>query len=210
MKQSYDISLIEWLESVDSTNSEIRRRLPALDNMSVIASRFQTAGRGQGDHIWLSPQNQNLTFSLLIRFGEGSVPALPVSDSLRITQVATLSVLDLLACEGVQARIKWPNDIWVEDRKICGMLIENILNGSNVACSIIGIGLNLNQKEFDPALPNPVSLYQLTGRSYPLDGTLERLYKKICRRVAQLGSYDGIYELERNFNEYVFHLEAGQ
>lgn len=210
MKQSYGCGSIEWLECTDSTNLDVRRRLSSLDNLSVIAARFQTAGRGQGDHIWVSPEAENLTFSVLLRFGEGAISPLPAVEAVRITHTATLALYSFLEEEGVKARIKWPNDIWVGNRKICGMLIENILDGANVACSIIGIGLNLNQKEFDPNLPNPVSLTQLTGRNYPLEATLERLHKEICRRVAQLDTSDGRYELERLFNKYVFHLEAEQ
>ena len=210
MKQSYDYSSITWLECTDSTNSDIRRGLDVLDNLSVIAARFQTAGRGQGTHTWLSPKAENLTFSLLLRFGEGSICSLPATEAVRITQMATLSVHSFLAEEGISARIKWPNDIWVGDKKICGMLIENILDGPNVAFSIVGIGVNLNQQSFDPALPNPVSLAQLTGRRYPLRGTLVRICKMICRRVAQLDTADGRYELEKEFNEHLFHLEKSR
>jgi len=207
MKQSYDYSKIEWLEVTDSTNLEIRRRLDVLDNLSVIAARLQTSGRGQGTHIWLSPGGENLTFSVLLRFGGTGLAALPVADALFITRIATLAVHDFLEEEGVESRIKWPNDIWAGSCKICGMLIENILNGSEVACSVVGIGLNINQKSFDPSLPNPVSLSQLTGRDYDIEDALRRLYKAICRRVAMLGTPDGRNELESGFNKYVFHLE---
>ena len=210
MKQSYDYSSITWLECTDSTNSDIRRGLDVLDNLSVIAARFQTAGRGQGSHTWLSPKAENLTFSLLLRFGEGSICPLPATEAVRITQMATLSVHSFLAEEGISARIKWPNDIWVGDKKICGMLIENILDGNEVRSSIIGIGLNLNQREFDPALPNPVSLSQLTGKDYDLEDTLKRVYDNICRRVAQLSSSDGRSELENEFGKYLFHLDRSR
>ena len=90
------------------------------------------------------------------------------------------------------------------------MLIENILDGPNVAFSIVGIGVNLNQQSFDPALPNPVSLAQLTGRRYPLRETLGRICEMICRRVAQLDTADGRYELEKEFNEHLFHLEKSR
>ena len=117
--------------------------MDGLANLSVIAARFQTAGRGQGTHTWLSPKDENLTFSILIRFGEDGVPVLPATEAVRISYIATLSIRDFLLDEGIESRIKWPNDIWVEDRKICGMLIENILDGPNVGCSIIGIGINI-------------------------------------------------------------------
>lgn len=201
---------IQWLESVDSTNLEVRRRIDELDNLSVIAARFQTAGRGQGTHTWLSPVGENLTFTLLLRFGERGISELKASEAVRITQMATLSVFDFLAGKGITARIKWPNDIWVRDRKICGMLIENILDGSNVAASIIGIGFNLNQKAFDPALPNPVSLHLLTGNLYTTDSALLELYSIICRQAALLDTPDGRYELEKRFNEHLFHLDRSR
>ena len=209
-KKSYDSFSIHWLDTTDSTNSDIRRGLGELANLSVIAARFQTAGRGQGTHTWISPKDENLTFSILIRFGKDGIPGLPAADAVRISYVATLSIRDFLAEEGIEARIKWPNDIWVEDRKICGMLIENVLDGTNVGSSIVGIGINLNQGSFDPSLPNPVSLSMLTGRHYDLETTLQRLYKIICRRVAQLSVPDGYNELEMEFNNHVFHLEAEQ
>ena len=146
MKQSYGNTPIEWLDEIDSTNSELRRRIGALDNLSVIAARYQTAGRGQGTHTWLSPEDENLTFSVLLRFGKGGLSPLPATEAVRITQMATLSIRSFLLSEGVESRIKWPNDIWVGDKKICGMLIENILDGKYVASSIVGIGVNLNQK----------------------------------------------------------------
>lgn len=206
-KKSYDSLPIQWLEITDSTNSDVRRSLDTLANLSVIAARFQTAGRGQGTHTWLSPKDENLTFSLLLRFGNGDIPEFPATEAVRITQVATLSVHDFLLSEGIESRIKWPNDIWVGERKICGMLIENILDGTVVRSSIVGIGINLNQDAFDPSLPNPVSLSMLTGRHYGLEETLERIYDAICRRVALLGSPDGCIELEKAFNKYLFHLE---
>ncbi len=198
---------ITWLERTDSTNSEVRRRLAELDNLSVVAARLQTAGRGQGSHTWLSPVGENLTFSVLLRFGEGGLAPLEASEAIRITHVASASMLSFLENEGVQSHVKWPNDIWVADRKICGMLIENILEGGRVRESIVGIGLNLNQTAFDPALPNPVSLRLLTGRAYELSECLLRLYKEICRHAGMLNSYDGRIELEKLFSAKLFYLD---
>ena len=94
---------------------------------------------------------------------------------MSLTHLPTLAVRDWLRREGVPAVIKWPNDIYVGNRKICGMLVENSLSGRNIAASVIGIGLNLNQTVFPGQLINPVSLKLLTGRSYPLAETLENL-----------------------------------
>jgi len=200
---------ILWLETADSTNHVLRERMAELDNLSVIAAREQTAGRGQGTHTWFSTPGENLTFSILYRFG--AVGTLAASDALLITQVTTLALRDYLLGHGVQARIKWPNDIWVEDRKICGILIENILEGGLVRESIVGIGLNVNETGWPAELPNPVSLRELTGRRYSPEEELLALHKEIRRRFGMLASPDGRKSLQEEFGKYMFRLrEAPQ
>ena len=195
---------ILWLETVDSTNSELRKRISGLDNLSIVATRAQTAGRGQGTHTWYATPGKNLTFSILYRF-EGAC-ALAASDALLITQVTTLALRDYLLAHGVQARIKWPNDIWVDDRKICGILIENAVEGGRVRESIVGIGLNLNETDWPAELPNPVSLHELTGRSYDPAAELEALHKEIRRRFGLLASPDGRCSLQEEFGKFMFRL----
>ena len=195
---------ILWLETVDSTNSELRKRISGLDNLSIVATRAQTAGRGQGTHTWFTTPGKNLTFSILYRF-EGAC-ALAASDALLITQVTTLALRDYLLTHGVQARIKWPNDIWVDDRKICGILIENAVEGGRVRESIVGIGLNLNETDWPTELPNPVSLHELTGRSYDPAAELKALHKEIRRRFGLLASPDGRCSLQEEFGKFMFRL----
>ena len=195
---------ILWLERVDSTNRALRERLGGLDNLSVIAAREQTAGRGQGTHTWFASPGENLTFSVLYRFGGAC--RLAVSDALLITQVTTLSLRDYLLGHGVQARIKWPNDIWVCERKICGILIENILESGQIRESIVGIGLNLNETLWPAELPNPVSLSECTGRRYEPEYELKRLHQEICRRFGMLASPDGRRSLQEEFGKYMFKL----
>ncbi|MCR4859246.1 MAG: biotin--[acetyl-CoA-carboxylase] ligase [Bacteroidales bacterium] len=195
---------IIWLDTADSTNSELRRRICCLDNLSVVAAVEQTAGRGQGSHSWFASPGANLTFSVLYRF-EG-VYTLLAADALLITQVTTLALLDYLRLHGVRARIKWPNDIWVDERKICGILIENTLEGSRVRESIVGIGLNVNETAWPPELPNPVSLLELTGRSYDIRREMLLLYKEIRRRFGLLASADGRSSLQEEFGKYMFRL----
>ena len=208
MEPSGRYSLIQWHKVLDSTNNEAKRRFGSLDNMSVIAALYQTAGRGRGSHSWVSAAGENLTFSLVLKFREGLLPS---GEAVRITHLATVSVCDLLLEEGIEPRIKWPNDIWVDDRKISGMLIENSFTGASVTGSIIGIGLNLNQERFDPRLPNPTSLTLLTGRSYNPVATLDRLYEIFCRRAPMLEGDDGRARLELEFSKRMFVLEkAGQ
>ncbi len=135
---------------------------------------------------------------------------LEASDALLLTCVASLSIRSYLEEKGISAGIKWPNDIWVDGRKICGMLIENRLEGSRIKESIIGIGLNINETGWPAELPNPVSLTELTGEQYDIRKELEILSKTIRRRYNQLGSPDGRTALQEEFGKYMFRLDGEQ
>ncbi len=144
---------INWLEVVDSTNLEAARCMAESDNMTIWFAEFQTAGRGQRENKWESRKSENLTFSILFKPDN-----LLASRQFIVSQAVSLGVVDYLKIKGIDAKIKWPNDIYVGDRKICGMLIENSIASANLTASIVGIGLNLNQREFDTNLPNPTSV----------------------------------------------------
>lgn len=141
-----------------------------------------------------------------MKFGDGAYPPLKASRQFPISRSVTLGVLDYLEYEGIVATVKWPNDIYVRNRKICGILIENTLCGDSLTASVIGIGLNVNQKEFPPQLLNPVSMTMLTGREYDLKDQLPKLCRFLKRR---LGHYDNADEYVSRlyrvgtFNEYV-------
>ena len=165
---------IKWLETVDSTQDEIRRQLKVLANLSVVAALNQTAGRGQRGNRWETRPGENLTFSLLLRPGQDGIRPVPVADQFLLSEIATLALFRTLSDYGIPSRIKWPNDIYSGDRKICGMLIENSLLQENVSCSIIGIGLNVNQVQFNPALMNPVPMSKITGEAYDIREVLDR------------------------------------
>lgn len=159
---------IIWLDTVDSTNLLANRMLASADDMTVWAARFQTSGRGQKGNKWLGEAGCNLTFSILIK------PVnLLASSQFYISEIASLSVAEYLEYHGVRADIKWPNDVYAGDRKICGMLIENKIMSANVSASIVGIGINLNQRVFSPELRNPTSLVLESGAGCP-DFQLER------------------------------------
>ncbi len=195
---------IIWFDCTESTNKAAREAVSYLDNLSVIAAAEQTAGRGQGTHSWHSAPGENLTFSMIFK------PAvLQVQDILCITHATTLGLRDYLLDEGISARIKWPNDIWVGEQKICGILIENSLDGKRLEYSIIGIGFNLNETSWPADLPNPVSLRQLSGKSYEPHKELERLAEKIRRRFSLTQTSDGRQKLQEEFGKYVFRLGEG-
>ncbi len=198
---------ILWHKCLDSTNSEVRRRISQLDNLSVTAAWSQSAGRGQADHKWHSAPGENLTFTLLLKFTPDS--PLKARDALLLTETITYALREFLASEGVTARIKWPNDIYVGELKICGILIENILEGDDVAASIIGVGLNLNQTVFPPDIPNPTSLALLTGRSYSPEAALEKLCRYIETSVELLRTPEGRSRLDEYFNAHMFRRAPG-
>lgn len=199
---------IIWVESSKSTNSELRRRIDSLDNLSVIAAAEQTAGRGQGDHSWFSSPRTNLTFSMLLRFGPGFPVTLGASEAVTVTHIAALAVRDYLLTKGIDSRIKWPNDIWVGDRKICGMLIENSSCAGRLVSSIAGIGLNVNESSWPAELPNPVSMKELLGKSYVLTDELVELVRRLRARYSQAASVEGRLALDEEFGKYVFRLPS--
>ena len=150
MTKKHDIM---WFKSLDSTNEEARRHISDIDNLSVLSALEQTAGRGQRGNTWTSNAGENLMFSIVLKS-----PVLMAEDHFALNEIAALSVADFLSTYGIKAEIKWPNDIYVGEKKICGILIENSFRGKTISSSIIGIGLNINQRNFNVNLPNPTSM----------------------------------------------------
>ena len=144
---------IIWLNEIDSTNKYARMHIQELDNLSVVTSLSQSSGRGQGDHQWHSEPGKNLLFSIVLK----NPKVAPPQQSL-ISDHAANTVVKLLGKHGIEAWIKPPNDIWVNTKKICGILIEHSLRAGRISWSIIGIGLNVNQTSFPVDLPNPTSM----------------------------------------------------
>ena len=164
------------VEETLSTNSLLREWLnkEALPTYSVIVADFQTAGRGQLDNVWESEKGKNLTFSLVL-YPE----ALPAKQQFVISQIAALSVKETLDAYTEGISIKWPNDVYWQDKKICGMLIENDLSGHDLFRSIIGIGINLNQMVFRGDAPNPVSLWQIIKQKVDKEVVLRQFLSHI-------------------------------
>lgn len=197
---------ITWFDSIDSTNSEARRRLPANAKMSVYAAKFQTAGRGQRGNKWSSAAGQNLTFSVLLNFSRPQMPDLAVRNQFLLSIVAALSVSDLLRKLNIRNTIKWPNDIYIGRRKVCGMLIENIVGNAGLEHSIIGIGLNLNQTEFPPELVNPTSVLVSSGlRTVPED-VLDDFLDIFLEYIPYLSNIEGINEIRNIYVSRLFGL----
>lgn len=140
----------------------------------VIYTPCQTAGRGQVGNTWESEPDKNLNLSILLR-----PEKLKAKDQFIISMIVALGCCRFITRYVDDCSIKWPNDIYVGDKKIAGILIEHTIMGDEVALSISGIGLNINQKEFLSDAPNPISLTQLTDASYDLKDCLYQLIMDI-------------------------------
>lgn len=170
---------ITRFEQITSTNDEARN--PRYTHGDIITAEFQTAGRGQRGNRWSSRVGENLMLSLVLE-----PTFLHATRQFLLSEAVALGLVDALAEFGIAARIKWTNDIYVGDRKICGVLIEHDLRGAYLARTIVGIGLNINQVKFDPALPNPTSMRLIAEREFDREEVLQTLARKIMERYAQL------------------------
>lgn len=164
----------------------------------VLFALEQTEGKGQRGNNWSSKTSENLTFSLVVEPN-----FLPASYQFMLSESVALAISDMLRSFGVESKIKWTNDIYVGDYKVAGVLIENDICGSNLSKSVIGIGLNVNQTDFDPSLPNPTSMRSLTGIDYDIFNVFEALYRAIIVRYNQLSS-GGLDELSIDYNNRLY------
>ena len=190
---------IRWFDEVDSTNTQLLAARNGLPSGTVYAALHQSAGKGQRGNRWESRSGENLTFSLLWR-----PVLLPAPAQFSLSRAAALGVADYLRDKGVGSLIKWPNDIIAGGKKICGMLLEHSLSADKLADSVIGIGLNLNQREFGPEAPNAVSLGAITGASYDLHEELLRLLEHLEMWLERTTSESGRQALHEAYLERLF------
>ena len=177
---------MEWeivhIDETDSTNQWMKHHLSDTD-FCVVAD-YQTAGRGCGSNTWESERGQNLLFSVLLH--PLSVPA---SKQFHISMAVSVAISEALEQYIGDVSIKWPNDIYWRNGKICGILIEQTLKGTAIRECIVGVGLNVNQRAFHSSAPNPVSLWQISGqptdRMLLLNDILQRLQRLMAEDVRQ-------------------------
>ena len=158
---------VHKFQSIDSTNKYALEKADTLENYSVICARTQSAGKGRKGRKWISTDGENLYFSLLIRN-----PAVEVTEISGIPQLMALSVYKTLLKAGIlDCWIKWPNDVFVDDRKICGILCESRFKGSKIDALVIGVGVNVNaSKQSLSTIDIPAtSVLHETGDGDPYD-----------------------------------------
>lgn len=175
------------LDSVDSTNNYAAKELltKSLNEGTVFVAACQESGRGTGQASWESATGLNLTFSIVLYPKQ-----VAISLQFFISMAISLGVADFLAKYIGGVSIKWPNDIYVDDKKIAGILIETAISGGKFSRAIVGIGLNVNQEKFISDAPNPVSLKNLTGETYELSLLLTDLSACLDSRYRILLSGD--------------------
>ena len=171
-----------YLPSVGSTNAWMQENLmhQTWDEGTLVYTDYQTNGRGQLTNTWESKAGKNILMSMYF------APLwLPIKDQFVLSQAVALGVVDFLRQYADGFQIKWPNDIYWQDKKIAGILIENNLQAAQIGSSIVGIGLNINQLEFLSDAPNPISLAQITGKQFDLASCLNALHKAVLSRYWQ-------------------------
>ncbi len=185
-----------------STNDEAQN--PKYRHADLIRADVQTAGRGQRGHCWQSASGKNLLCTLILE-----PQFLRAAHQFSLLEAVALGLADALSSLGVAPRIKWTNDIYVGDRKIAGVLIEHALCGTMLRRTMVGIGLNVNQIEFDPALPNPTSLCLETGRRFGVDEVTEVMHAAVMRRYERLAAGDGA-ALHEEYVSMLWHINKEQ
>ncbi|MBC8147365.1 MAG: biotin--[acetyl-CoA-carboxylase] ligase [Bacteroidetes bacterium] len=180
----YNLNIIK-IEKTDSTNNYARELIKSgnISEITVIAADEQLSGKGHSENTWESEKGKNLTFSAIL-----SPHFLEIQNQFILTKVISLAITDFVAeyFDKSLVKIKWPNDIYVNDKKICGILIENVVKSDLFEYSIVGIGININQTEFISDAPNPTSLKIINGIDYNLKELFYKLLKHIENRYAQL------------------------
>jgi len=165
------------LSATNSTNDYLKDLVQqaTVANWTVVWAKNQTEGRGQQDNKWFTEGDNNLTFSILI-----NKSPIHYKHQFYLNRIVSLAILKVIQDEiSASFSVKWPNDIMAENKKIAGILIENTIKQEYIVQSIIGIGLNVNQKSFPKTLSNAISMQQLTGQHF----NIEQLMLKIAETI---------------------------
>ena len=207
MQNSTNNSII-WIDTVDSTNDEAKRKIHSLSHLSVIAAYEQTSGRGQRGNIWSSEAGKNLTFSIIIKYGKDGYYDLIPSNQFIISKITSIAVLDLLSKYGIKAEIKWPNDIYVNDKKIAGILIEHTLHGNSIAYSIIGIGINVNQMQFLEELNGKAtSLAKELSKEFDRDVIIDKVVESFYYYYEKFLATEDLSALKEIYNQMLVNQD---
>ena len=176
------------IDELPSTNSKMKELLEGenLPEFTIVQTHYQYAGRGQMGNIWESERNKNLTFSILL-----NPDFLNIKDQFILSKAVSLAIIKTIHALGINHLcIKWPNDIYYQNFKLAGILIENSIMGHKISNSTVGIGLNVNQVTFSDDLPNATSLKKITGLEYDLIKLLNELVNNLVDSYSLIAATD--------------------
>lgn len=172
--------------------------------VQLVTTDYQTHGHGQVNTVWESARGENLLFSFLFR-----PEHITAGEQFFLSEIACLAVAHTLDAYTEGISVKWPNDVYHHDRKICGMLLRHTLSGAQISATLVGIGLNLNQKQFLGDAPNPVSLRQIIGRPVDREEVLCRFahhFDRLLRAVTPPDPDERLAQRQRLHHEYLRRL----
>ena len=202
-----------FLTEVESTNNYANQLVlsKAAEHGTVVLAQHQKKGKGQQGNSWESEAGKNLLASIIL-----FPNFLSATKQFYLSKIASLAIVDFLKTETNGIAIKWPNDIYIQHKKVAGILIENSIKGQNLSSAIIGVGLNLNQEIFVSDAPNPVSLKQITGKDYDIEFVAETIFENINNwyRKLENGGFDEIdtsyFNQLLRTNEWAVYAKQGK
>lgn len=191
------------LDAIDSTNTFLKEMIEEqiVENFTVVAAKHQTKGKGQMGTLWESEASKNLMFSVFV-----DVSKFPIQYPFYISIVTALALRHSLSTFLIpRLHIKWPNDILSHNKKICGVLIENVMKQGSINASIIGVGLNVNQTQFKN-LPQASSLKNVTGRFFDIDELLHRIIHDL-KQYFELLKQGKLEALKTEYESFLFRKD---
>ncbi|MDE5420821.1 biotin--[acetyl-CoA-carboxylase] ligase [Ancylomarina sp. DW003] len=190
------------VEQLDSTNLYALQLIKDTNPSggTVVMALNQTEGRGQQANTWESESGKNLTISLILR-----PEFILAQDQFQVSMIISLGVKDYLSSYIENVSVKWPNDIYVGDKKIAGILIEQSIMGTHLSHSVCGLGLNINQEKFVSDAPNPISLNMLTNEIYNIEEELSKILASIENRYLQVQKGNAL-QLEKDYLKALYWI----
>lgn len=195
-------SLLKILDSVDSTNNYAMDRIHAGMANHGLAwfAHEQTQGKGQRGKTWEMTRGLNIAMSIIL-----DPAGLPAGKQFQLSMAIAEACFSFFsAYSGKGCSVKWPNDLYYDDRKAGGILIENVFHGREWKWAVAGIGININQVQFGEQLKNPVSLKQITGRNYDTVGLATELHGLVLEKTELM--YDDPEELYKKYNSHLYKI----
>lgn len=188
----------------NASNKKVGLNDKSTGKVQLVTTDYQTHGHGQVNTVWESARGENLLFSFLFR-----PQHITAGEQFFLSEIACLAVAHTLDAYTEGISVKWPNDVYHHDRKICGMLLRHTLSGAQISATLVGIGLNLNQKQFVGDAPNPVSLRQIIGRPVDREEVLCRFahhFDRLLRAVTPPDPDKRLAQRQRLHREYLRRL----